>query len=100
MIIESEMKSHRVASACTPSPLQHLQPPGTTFNPPAETVQYIDQNFIPESRTYTVHAQGRSLPLIYTEAGGLGAAPQKLYTIFHQKYELVTQILVLNNKNR
>ena len=35
--------------------------------------------------------QGRSLPLIYTEARGLGGvAPQKLYTIFHQKYELVT----------
>ena len=45
--------------------------------------------------------QGRSLPLIYTEAGGLeGAAPQKLYTIFHQKYELVTQILVLNNSDQ
>ena len=37
--------------------------------------------------------QGRSLPLIYTEAGGL-------YTIFHQKYELVTQILVLNNSDQ
>ena len=45
--------------------------------------------------------QGHSLPLIYTEAGGLGgAAPHMLYTIFHQKYELVTQILVLNNKHR
>ena len=45
--------------------------------------------------------QGRSLPLIYTEAGGLGgAASQKLYTIFHQKYELVTQILVLNNSDQ
>ena len=45
--------------------------------------------------------QGRSLPLIYTEARGLGgAAPQKLYTIFHQKYKLVTQILVLNNSDQ
>ena len=39
--------------------------------------------------------QGRSLALIYTEARGLG-----LYTIFHQKYELVTQILVLNNSDQ
>ena len=42
-----------------------------------------------------LQCQGRSLPLIYTEAGGLwGTAPQRQYTIFHQKYELVTQILV------
>ena len=46
--------------------------------------------------------RGRSLPLINTEAGVRGGAapPQKLYTIFHQKYELVTQILVLNNSDQ
>ena len=45
--------------------------------------------------------RGRSLPLINTEAGVRGGAappPPKLYTIFHQKYELVTQILIVNNK--
>ena len=48
-----------------------------------------------------LYFQGRSFPLIYTEAGDLGgAAPQKLYTIFHQKYELVTQSLVLNNSDQ
>ena len=42
-----------------------------------------------------VGMQGRSLPLINTEAGGLGGA-----AIIHQKYELVTQILVLNNSDQ
>ena len=37
---------------------------------------------------------------LHWDRGSGGAAPQKLYTIFHQKYELVTQILVLNNSDQ
>ena len=47
-------------------------------------IQLFTNTFEVTMQVKRVH--GRSLPLIYTEAGRLGgAAPQKLYTIFHKK---------------